>query len=120
MLREIEETNQKRGEPRKRWFTDSSMDLFVWFNDDGEIVSYHLTYNKPSDEKALTWSEEHGFSHFGVDDGARPGKHPASPLLVDDGVFKPTKIIAMLKESSDVLESSIVDFIISGIEEHFK
>ena len=120
MLREIQETNQNRGEPRKRWFTDSSMDLFVWFNDGDEIVSYHLTYNKPNDEKALTWSEEHGFSHFSVDDGARPGRHPASPLLVDDGVLKPIKIVAILNKNSDELEPSIVDFIVSGIEEHFK
>ena len=119
MLREIKGTNQKRGEPRKRWFTDSSMDLFVWFDDDGEIISYHLTYDKSSEEKALTWSDEQGFLHFSVDDGARPGKHPASPLLVNDGVFKPTKVIAMLKENSDVLESSIMDFVVSGIEEHF-
>jgi hypothetical protein len=120
MLREIKETGQKRGEPKKRWFSNSNMDLFVWFNDDDEIVSYHLTYNKPNDEKALIWSEEHGFSHLGVDDGARPGKHPASPLLVENGVFKPSKIISMLKENSGELEPSIENFIASGIEEHFK
>jgi len=120
MLREIKETGQKRGEPKKRWFSNSNMDLFVWFNDDDEIISYQLTYNKPNDEKALTWSEEHGFSHLGVDDGARPGKHPASPLLVEDGVFKPSEIISMLKENSGELEPSIENFIVSGIEEHFK
>jgi len=120
MLREIKETGQKRGEPKKRWFSNSNMDLFVWFNDDDEIVSYQLTYNKPNDEKALTWSEEHGFSHLGVDDGARPGKYPASPLLVADGVLKPSKIISMLKENSGELAPSIEKFIISGIEEHFE
>ena len=119
MLREIKEASQKRGEPKKRWFSSTNMDLFVWFNDDDEIVSYHLTYNKPKDEKALTWSEEHGFSQLGVDDGARPGKHPASPLLVEGGVFNPLKIISLLKENSGELEASIENFIISGIEENF-
>ena len=120
MLREIKGTGQKRGEPNKRWFSNSNMDLFVWFNDDDKIVSYHLTYNKPNDEKALIWSEEHGFSHLGVDDGARPGKHPASPLLVEDGVFKPSKIISTLKGISGELDPSIETFIVSGIEEHFE
>jgi hypothetical protein len=55
-----------------------------------------------------------------VDDGARPGKHPASPLLVEDGVFKPSKIVSMLKENSSELEPSIENFIVSGIEEYFK
>ncbi len=47
MLREIEETSQKRGEPKRRWFSGSEMDLFVWLNEDDEIVSYQLTYDKP-------------------------------------------------------------------------
>jgi len=120
MLREIKETSQKRGEPKKRWFSSLSMDLYIWLNDDDEILSYHLTYNKPNDEKALTWSKEHRFSHLGVDGGARPGKHPASPLLVEDGVFEPSKIISILKENSGELEPSIVNFIVSGIEGYFK
>jgi len=120
MLREIKGTVQKRGEPKKRWFTNSNIDLFIWLNEDDEIVSYQLTYSKPNDEKALTWSEEHGFSHLRVDDGARPSKHPASPLLVEDGVFNPSKIKSMLKENSGELEPSIESFIVSGIEEHFK
>ena len=120
MLREITETSQKRGDLKRRWFTGSNMDLFVWLNEDDEIVSYQLTYNKPHAEKALTWSEEKGFSHLGVDDGARPGKHPGSPLLVKDGVMKPSKLISMLKINSGELDPSIKSFIVSGIEEHFK
>lgn len=117
MLREITNTKQSRNEPKKRWFSSSNMDLFVWFNDDGEIISYHLTYDKLHDEKALTWSEEKGFLHLDVDDGRRPGKHPGSPLLVQDGAIEPKKIVAMLKQNGAQLESSIMNFIISGIEE---
>ncbi len=120
MLREIKETNQKRGEPKKRWFTSLSMDLFVWLNDDDEIISYQLTYNKPHDEKAITWSIENGFIHLGVDDGARPGKHPGSPLFIKDGNIKPAKIISTLKKNSGELDPSIKNFIVSGIEENLK
>jgi len=120
MLSEIKEVSQKRGEPKRRWFSDLNMDLFIWFNEDDEIVSYQLTYNKPLAEKALIWSEEKGFSHLGVDDGARPGKYPASPLLVKDGVIKPSEIISMLEKNSSELDRSILNFIVSGIEQHFK
>ena len=119
MLREIAEARQKINEPKKRWFSSLSMDLFIWLNPDDEIISYHLTYNKPYDEKALVWSEEKGFSHFGVDEGDRPGKHPGSPLLVGGGAVSPRKIIAMLKKNAGELEPAVKDFIVSGIEERY-
>ena len=119
MLREIKETGQRRGERKKRWFSNSNMDLFIWFDDDDEIVSYQLTYDKPNAEKALTWSAEHGFSHTGVDDGTRPGKHPGSPLLVANGAFEAAKILALLKENSGELHPSVTNFIVLGIEEYF-
>ena len=55
MLREIKEVSQKSGEPDRRWYSSAGMDLFVWTNQDEEVVSYQLTYDKPHNEKALTW-----------------------------------------------------------------
>lgn len=120
MLREILETSQNSDEPKKRWFSSLSMDLFVWFNDQDEIVSYQLTYNKPHGEKALLWSKEKGYSHLGVDDGTRPGKHPGSPLFVKDGVVVPSKIISMLKRDEGDLSPWIKNFILDGIKEYFE
>ena len=97
MLREIKKTSQKAGEPKRRWFSGSEMDLFLWLNEEGEIVSFQLTYDKPNSEKALLWNEEEGYSHLGVDDGLKPGKHPGSPLFVEDGVIDPSKIISKLR-----------------------
>ena len=119
MLKEIRQTGRKPGEPRKRWFADADMDLFVWFDDDGGIVAYHLTYGKLKEEKALTWSHTHGFSHLGVDDGTRPGKYPASPLLVADGSFEPGKLIARLRQGAGDLDTSIAEFIAAGIVSNF-
>ena len=118
MLREIKETTQKPGEPRKRWFSSLSMDVFVWLDDADDIVSYQLTYDKPHDEKALIWSREKGFTHLGVDDGTRPGKYPGSPLFVEDGVFVPGKIVSMLKNDKGDLEPRIKNFILGSIGEH--
>jgi len=119
VLREIKKTCERSNEPRRRWFTSLGIDLFIWFSEDDEVLSYHLTYNKSHDEKALTWSKEKGFSNLGVDDGSRPGKHPGSPLLVKDGVFQPDKIISMLRKDRGELKPWIKNFIVSGIEEHF-
>ena len=120
MLREIKSASQKRDEPRKRWFSSTSMDLFIWFDTDDRILSYQFTYDKPHNEKALVWSEKEGLSHLGVDDGSRSGKHPGSPLLVQDGVANPTKIISMIRINAGELDPSIQSFIISRIEEQFQ
>ena len=120
MLREIKKVSTKRDEPKKRWFSSQSMDLFVWFDTDDTIVSYQFTYDKPQNEKALIWNEKEGLSHMGVDDGSRSGKHPGSPLLVQDGVANPSKIISMIRNNAGELDPSIKDFIILGIEEYFQ
>lgn len=119
MFREILDTIQKRDEPRRRWFSSLSMDLFVWLDDDDEITRYQLTYNKPHDEKALVWDREKGFAHLGVDDGVRPGKHPGSPLLIKDGIFIPSKVVAMIRNDEGDLAPWIKNFIVAGIEAHF-
>ena len=119
MLREVKDISQKRGEPKKRWFSSLDMDLFVWFNDAGEIISYQLTYNKPHDEKALIWSKGGGFSHLAVDEGVRPGKYPASPLLVQDGEAGFSRIVDVLKKNSGELDPAINSFIVTGINKQF-
>lgn len=103
----------------RRWFSSPSMDLFVWMDEGGEIVSYQLTYNKPHNEKALVWDRKKGFAHLGVDDGARPGKHPGSPLLVKDGVFIPANIVSMISNDNGDVAPWIKEFIVTGIEAHF-
>ena len=120
MLKEIRRTSRKPGESRKRWFSDANMDLFVWFDDNDAIAAYHLTYDKNRAEKAVTWSAAHGFAHLGVDEGARPGKYPASPLLVPDGEFEPANLVDLLRRDAGELEPAIADFIIAGIETHFR
>jgi hypothetical protein len=120
MLREIKKTSQRRGEPKRRWFSGSEIDLYVWVNEDNEIVSYQLTYNKLHAEKALVWNVTEGFSHLGVDDQLHPGKHPGSPLLVEDDVLSPAGMIAQLDKYAGEIDPSIKDFIVSGIKEHFE
>jgi len=56
MLREIQKVNRRHGEPRKRWFSSDTMDIFIWVDDNNSLLSYQLTYGKPLDEKAVLWS----------------------------------------------------------------
>ena len=116
MLREIANVKQIKGEPRRRWFSSESMDLFVWQNYLDEVVRYQLTYNKPHNEKALTWHTKTGFLHLSVDDGFNPGKHPGSPLLKADGELNAPKLLTLINNNSGDLEASIKEFIVSGVK----
>ena len=95
MLREITAVRQIPGEACRRWFQDDEMDLFVWLGERSEIVGFQLAYDKPHAEKAITWKAGTGFRHARVDDGARPGHYPGSPLLVAAGAFQFTALKQM-------------------------
>ncbi len=119
MFREISEVKQIPGEPFRRWFSCETMDLFVWTNDSKKIVSYQLSYDKPYPEKALTWRAGRGFSHDDVDDGSRPGRHPASPILLADGEFDAKRVLALFQANAHQLENDLQEFIVSGIRKYF-
>ena len=119
MFREISGVKQIPSEPFRRWFSCESMDLFVWTDELGEVVSYQLSYDKPHPEKALSWSIERGFSHDDVDDGSRPGRHPGSPILVADSEFAARRVLAMFQANANQLENDLQKFIVSGISRHF-
>ena len=94
MLREIPETRQIRGEPRRRWFNSAGMDLYVWYDDGGEPLGFQLCYGKPNAERALTWFRPGSFSHMAVDHSAGQSKHGGTPILVPDGSMDAASLLA--------------------------
>ncbi len=88
MLREVERVRQVPGESRRRWFTDAQFDLMVWLDAAGDVAGFQLSYDKPREERALTWLRGRGYGHNRVDDGEqRPDQIKATPILVADGAF---------------------------------
>jgi len=110
-LREIPNIKQYPGEPRRRWFAAETMDLFVWFSESGDIVAFQLAYDKPHAERAISWKSGKGFSHTRVDDGANPGGHPGTPLLVEDGSFDTSRVLAAFQSQASGIDQDIVRFI---------
>ena len=118
MLREIINTRQIKGEPRRRWFTSGAMDLVVWCVDDGDVTSFQLCYGKDSAERALTWRPDSGFSHMVVDDGdsAAGMRYKASPILASGGDFDAGHILDMFNASSAALPEHVVSFVRGRLE----
>ena len=109
---------QAPGEAHRRWFQSEDLDLFVWGRARYQVLKFQLTYGKPRDEKSLTWSVEQGFRHDGIDDGQRPGRHPASPLLVHQPEFDNKKLASAFLEQAPALDDPIREFIATKIQNY--
>ena len=119
MLEEIRNPSQHDGEPFRRWFSDSEMDLIIWIDESGSPIGFQLCYDKPVAEKALTWRQGRGFSHSGVDGGEnRPGRHKGTPLLVADGEFDATRILERFRQRANRLQPELVKFVTSLVESY--
>ena len=112
MLKEIRDVRQIPGEPRRRWFSQTGLDLIVWFDADKSIHGFQLCYEKNGEEKAITWFSDQGFSHKRIDDGeGRPARHKMTPILVPDGTFDKPGVLALFESTAQQLDPDIVAFV---------
>jgi hypothetical protein len=112
MLLETKNTQQIKGEPFRRWFSDPNLDLIVWYDANKSITGFQLCYKLEGEEKALTWTADQGFSHKRIDDGEnRPARHKMTPILVPDGVFDKKTITFIFESASQQLDADIRAFV---------
>lgn len=120
MLREISETRQIRGEPRRRWFNSESMDLYVWYDNEDVPLGFQLCYGKPNEERALTWFRPSSYSHMRVDTGSSssPGSGPGAgtPLLVLDGLFDSRSVAAEFERFAAGLPQDVRDLVSARLD----
>ncbi len=113
--------SQKEKDVFRRWFQDDYFDLIVWYNSDKSVIDgFQLCYNKNSDEHAFTWHREAGFGHHKIDNSRGPLGHPATPILVNDGVFPFNEIMRRFNSSSDELDEQIRNLIVEKLTEFSK
>ena len=119
MLRELPDTTQVEGEPKRRWFNSPELDLIVWLSDDDKPVGFQLCYDKPHNERALTWHEDRGFDHSGVDDGEQtPAEHNRTPILVTDGLFDRDRVKRKFLEASAEVPEPIRKFVARTLDRY--
>ena len=112
MLHEIKEIRQIPDEKARRWFNDDTMDLIVWLDDNNDIDSFQLCYDKPFAEHALTWRKKSGFLHNRVDDGeGKPGSHKGTPILVPDGEFNLQAIADKFRQAAREIDDDVAKFV---------
>lgn len=121
MLREITTTRTFKG-ARRRWFSDSHMDLFVWFKSQAP-VHFQLTYNKQYNEHAICWDRHTGFSHNRVDDGEKcVTEYKMSPLITSllsqDDTYSTASLARAFLEACENIDPTLADFIYARLLEY--
>jgi hypothetical protein len=113
--------SQKEKNVFRRWFQDEYFDLIVWYNIENDVIDgFQLCYDKNRDEHAFTWHRAAGFGHHKIDDSRAPFSHPATPILINDGVFPFDEIIQKFNCSSGALDKKIKDMVIEKLTEFSK
>ncbi len=102
---------------RKRWFRDSSFDLFVWFDPDGKIVAFQLSERRGGRENAVSWDREYGIRAWLVDDGEETPLRNRTPILVATQMFDHSALIQHFRVASEEVDSSIRSFVLTHLHE---
>jgi hypothetical protein len=112
-MREIANVRQVSGEARRRWFSSAVLDLIVWLDDQDMPIGFQLCYDKGGRERALTWSQQHGFSYMAVDDGEQSFDmgYKATPILVPCGAADIMMVRTIFKENAQQLPADIMEFV---------
>lgn len=116
MLREIEHVKQYPGQHFRRWFNDELLDLFVWYDVGGRIVGFQFCFDKDRQERALTYTDTHGYSLNKVDDGGSAWDM-SSPVLVPGAEFPRVRLLAQLGERGAALDRRLFKYLIEKLEE---
>ena len=119
MLIESKQVRQISGEAKRRWFTADDLELIVWTEQDETIVGFQLCYETDGKSKALTWDLSSGFLHSGVDDGdVRSGRYKQTPILVANGHFPKSEILALFSSQSEGLPEEFARFVRAKLENY--
>lgn len=123
MLREISRFRNYGGHSNRRVFSDSDMDLYVWFN--GEAPErFHLTYHKPGRSHSVSWNNETGFrqQHFARLEAVTlilGISNLLGPLFIQNTATISAPVLAnQFLHASDKIAPSLADFIYARLLEY--
>jgi hypothetical protein len=117
MLREIPDTRQIEGEPRRAWYFSHDLDLVVWYDEADEPCAFQLAYDKYRGEHSIHWRRDAGFRHYVVDDGESSTFSRASPLLYANGPFPRDTVLRRFTALAGELPEAIAAFVAARLGE---
>lgn len=116
MLREIS-YSRKQDTSTRRCFTDSDMDLYIWFI--GEMpVRFHLSWNKRGRIQSISWNSETAFNdrRFNLFELLLLVSG-ACPLRLSNTEFNIAVLANRFLHNSENIEATLADFIYARLLE---
>lgn len=120
MLREISHVQQVPSDYFRRWFADENLDLIVWHKPDQTIYGFQLAYDRSWRHRALTWTEDRGYSHDRIDDGEDSPLANRSPVLSPGDTFEADAVLARFRTSARYLPVKTKIFVRQKIKQYGK
>ena len=123
MLREISRFRNYGGHANRRSFTDSDMDLYVWFKDQVP-ERFHLTYNKQGHTRSISWNNENGFDRWRFAQAEALAAMLGFPHLLESlyineaGDIHTTIVANRFLHSSEKITPWLADFIYARLLEY--
>jgi len=116
MLREIGNVRQNPGQLFRRWFNDEVLDLFVWYHADGSIAGFQLCFDKDERERALTYTDQNGYSLHEVEANGSAWDMSSPVLAVPGTEFPRVGLLAQLRERGEVLDRRLYEYLTEKLE----
>lgn len=117
MLIERKHASQSSDAHRRRWFANDELDLILWLDERGDALGFQLCYDKLTGEKALTWHNDEGYTHLGVDDGeGRPGAYKSSPTLCKELPMDADRVSRIFRRNAKNLGIELQQFVLQHID----
>lgn len=117
MLREMPNTQQVAGEPRRIWYFCHDLDLVVWFDEDDAPCAFQLAYDKYRGEHSIAWDATKGYRHYRVDDGEGAGFSSQTPFLYANGPFQRDPVLEQFIALSAELPVAVVELVTGKLRE---
>ena len=123
MLRETARFRNYGGDSDRRSFSDSNMDLYVWFKDHAP-ERFHLTYNKKGHTRTISWNNENGFDRWRYAQAEALAAMLGFPDLLEPlylreaGDIHATKLANQFLHASEHIPPWLADFIYARLIEY--
>lgn len=114
-LREIESARQPPGDPPRRWFSCTSADLYLWY-EDGDCVAFEFCYGKPRAERSLRWHRDTGCRHARIDDGESSPLANRTPIALAEEDYDAGSIALELERVASGMDPRIIRLVLNALE----
>lgn len=107
MLRRIDQRLVEDGASKREWYQSPLLDLFVWYDASGRIISFQLSYDKQRTEKLCLWKSGGRLACYEVEPGDNPGGYSRSPVLRQQVPCQLTPLHGVFADQSGHLPASL-------------